>query len=106
DAARLCNSGSSIADSPVPPRRRFVTLVVPAPPSATSETPDVTSVVSLNGFLPSKKAKSTRVYSLVGRVPSEPASHGASREFAARQLDGFPTRRTLTDRSRRTHRTI
>jgi hypothetical protein len=52
DAARLCNSGKSMADSPVPPRRRFVAVAVPA--SATSVTPDVTSVVSLNGFLPSK----------------------------------------------------
>jgi hypothetical protein len=56
DDARLCNSGKSIAESPVPPRRRFVAVAVPA--SATSVTPDVTSVVSLNGFLPSKKPRS------------------------------------------------
>jgi hypothetical protein len=37
---------------------------VPAP-SATSETPDVTSVVSLNGFLPSEKARGARFCSLM-----------------------------------------
>jgi len=54
--------------------------VVPAP-SATSETPDVTSVVSLNGFLPSEKARERPIPQPGGRVPSEPAAAQAAREF-------------------------
>src|SRR6201995_841766 len=94
DAARLCSSGKSIAESPVPPRRRLVAVAVVEPSSATSETPDVTSVVSLNGFLPSKKPRPP------GSAAWWPGALGSrfdqrSGSFAARQLDGGPVHLTL-----------
>src|SRR4051812_29962784 len=55
--AMLFNSGRSLADRPGPVRRRRGASVESAPPASAvtrpEETSDVTSVVSLNGFLPS-----------------------------------------------------
>jgi hypothetical protein len=50
DEAMLCNSGNSIPVNPLPARRRRGEPAVSSGVE-TSETPDVTSVVSLNGFL-------------------------------------------------------
>jgi hypothetical protein len=49
-AAMVCSSGSSLADRPLPAARRRRPVEAS---SATWETSDVMSVVSLNGFLPS-----------------------------------------------------
>jgi hypothetical protein len=49
--AMLCSSGSSIAARPLPGRRRRAAPDVSSD-AWTLETSDVTSVVSLNGFLP------------------------------------------------------